>query len=81
MNSSYSQSPPVVHDIRHGPHQPPYIGCGNCGTEHHYDAATGEFQGRCRDCGNFLRRPREAEHEQFTEFLVWNSSFGLGGDT
>lgn len=64
----------VVQNIRHGPHQPPYITCRNCGTEHHYDAVTGEYQGQCRQCYAYLRRPTEAEHKQFTEFLAWNSS-------
>jgi len=59
-------------NIRLGPHKPPRIECGKCGTEHHYDATNGEFIGRCRNCLGFLRRPTEAEHEQFTEFLVWN---------
>jgi len=58
---------------RLGPHQVPRIECGQCGTSHHYDAPTGEYQGRCRNCYAFLRRPTEAEHEQFTDFLVWNS--------
>lgn len=61
-------------NIRHGPHRPPYIDCGSCGTSHHYDAANGEYQGRCRNCGDFLRRPTDEEHEQFTEFLAWNSA-------
>lgn len=62
-----------VNTHRLGPHQVPRIECSNCGTEHHYDAAIGEFVGHCRDCSAFLRRPTEAEHEQFTEFLLWNS--------
>lgn len=60
-------------NTRFGPHRPPYIPCSNCGTEHHYDAAHGEYLGQCRECGAFLRRPTEAEHEKFTDFLVWNS--------
>lgn len=60
-------------NIRHGPHRPPYIDCPKCGTSHHYDAAAGEYQGRCRECSSFLPRPTEAEHQQFTEFYVWNS--------
>lgn len=62
-----------VSGIRLGPHRPPRIPCSNCGTTHHYDAAHGEYIGHCRECNAFLRRPTEAEHEQFTEFLVWNS--------
>lgn len=58
---------------RLGPHTVPRVECGKCGTEHHIDATTGEFQGRCRNCYGFLRRPTEAEQEQFTDFLVWNS--------
>lgn len=58
---------------RLGPHEPPYIACGKCGTEHHYDVAHGEYQGRCHECSGYLRRPTEVEHELFTEFLVWNS--------
>lgn len=60
-------------NTRLGPHRVPTIECGKCGTEHHYDAAIGEYQGRCRECYGFLRRPTEAEHEKFTDFLVWNS--------
>jgi len=58
---------------RLGPHYVPSIECGKCGTSHHYDAASGEYPGRCRECSAFLRRPTKAEHEQFTDFLVWNS--------
>ena len=60
-------------NIRLGPHKVPRIECNKCGTEHHYDAANGEYLGRCRNCSAYLRRPREAEHEKFTDFLVWNS--------
>lgn len=59
--------------FRLGPHRVPLIACGNCGTEHHYDAASGEYQGQCRECSAFLRRPTQAEHDKFTEFLLWNS--------
>lgn len=58
---------------RLGPHRVPRIACGNCGTKHHYDAASGEYQGNCRECWGFLRRPTDTEHEQFSDFLVWNS--------
>lgn len=61
-------------NTRLGPHRVPRIACGKCGTKHHYDAAHGEYIGRCRECAGFLRRPTEAEHEQFTDFLVWNSA-------
>lgn len=60
-------------NIRLGPHKPPRISCGRCGTRHHYDAAAGEYQGHCRDCSGFLPSPSDVEHRQFTEFLVWNS--------
>lgn len=56
-------------DHRLGPHRVPKIDCGKCGAEHHYDARNSY----CRECGGFLREATEAEHEQFTEFLVWNS--------
>ena len=58
---------------RLGPHKVPRIECKCCGTEHHYDAAHGSEIGHCRNCSAFLRRPTEAEHEKFTDFLVWNS--------
>lgn len=58
---------------RLGPHRVPRIGCERCGEKHHYDAAHGEYLGQCRECGAFLRRPTEAEHEKFADFLVWNS--------
>lgn len=61
-------------NTRLGPHKVPRIGCGKCGTKHHYDAAIGEYIGHCRNCSAFLRRPTEAEHEKFTDFLVWNSN-------
>lgn len=63
-----------VPDIPLGPYRPPYITCGKCGKEHHYDAAIGEYLGRCFECSAFLRRPTQAEHEQFNNFLAWNSS-------
>jgi Zn-finger protein len=63
-------SPP---DRRLGPHYVPTIPCGKCGTEHHIDATTGEYIGRCVDCSAFLRRPNEAEEQQFIDFLDWNT--------
>lgn len=62
-----------VTGTRFGPHKVPRIPCGNCETKHHYDAARGEYQGHCRNCNAYLRRPTDAEHKQFTDFLVWNS--------
>lgn len=59
---------------RLGPHKVPRITCGKCGTSHHYDIAIGEYQGQCHECGGYLRRPTEEEHEQFTDFLVWNAN-------
>ena len=64
--------------VRLGPHQIPLIECGKCGHEHHIDSATGEYQGRCTNCYGFLRRPTEAEQQQFTEFYVWNSEWYIG---
>lgn len=49
----------------------PQIACGKCETTHHIDATTGEFQGRCRECFGFLRRPTDAERDQFVEFMAW----------
>jgi hypothetical protein len=57
---------------RLGPHYVPRIACGRCGREHHIDAASGEFQGACHDCSGYLRRPTEAEEQQFHDFLEWN---------
>jgi hypothetical protein len=57
---------------RLGPHRVPRIACENCGTEHHIDAAAGEFLGHCCECSAFLRRPTDAEQEQFADFLDWN---------
>jgi hypothetical protein len=62
----------TLHRRHLGPHRVPRIECGRCGTEHHFDAANGEFLGRCRECSAFLRRPTDAERKQFTDFLVWN---------
>lgn len=56
-------------NTRLGPHRVPRIACGKCGTEHHYDARGGH----CRECFGFLRAATLEEHEQFTDFLVWNS--------
>jgi len=60
---------------RLGPHKPPRITCKNCGRENHYDHALPEDGGPgvCPNCNSFLRQPNEAEHEQFTDFYVWNS--------
>lgn len=55
-----------------GPHYVPHIACGKCGTQHHIDAAAGEYQGRCAECSGYLRRPTEAEERQFWDFLEWN---------
>jgi len=54
-----------------GPHIVPYIECGKCGTENHYDATIGDYIGHCRECNGYLRRPTDAEHKQMTEFIVW----------
>lgn len=56
-----------------GPHRVPRIECGKCGHEHHIDAATTEFQGRCSDCYGFLRRPTEAEKRRFYDFMDWKA--------
>jgi len=63
------------HRHRLGPHRPPRIECGKCGEEHHYDHALREdgMPGICPTCSAFLREPTEAEHEQFTAFLAWNT--------
>jgi len=56
-----------------------YIECEKCGTENHYDAAhstTDPGPGRCHNCSGYLREPTEAEHEQFTEFLKYNTGVG-----
>ncbi|QCC57344.1 hypothetical protein [Natrinema thermotolerans] len=47
----------------------PTITCNNCGTEHHYDARGGH----CRECNGYLREATPEEHEQFGEFLEWNT--------
>lgn len=60
-------------EIRLGPHKVPRIACSRCGVSHHYDAAIGEYQGHCRECSGFLRRPSESEQQKMTEFVVWNS--------
>lgn len=73
QSSGITTQAEVLARVRLGPHKVPRIPCGNCGTEHHYDIAHGEYLGHCRECGSYLRRPTEAEHQQFTEFLVWNS--------
>jgi Zn-finger protein len=57
---------------RLGPHYVPTIPCGKCGTEHHIDATTGEYIGHCSNCSAFLRRPNDAEEQQFIDFLDWN---------
>jgi hypothetical protein len=54
-----------------GPHRVPHIECGKCGTKHHIDAASGEYQGHCRECFGFLRRPTEAEEQAFYRFMEW----------
>lgn len=54
------------------PYSIPRVACGKCGTEHHIDATTLKYQGHCRKCYGFLRRPTEDELQQFTEFYVWN---------
>ncbi len=56
---------------RLGPHYVPRIACGKCGTEHHIDAAAGEFIGRCRECSGYLRRPYEEEEQTFYDFMEW----------
>lgn len=48
----------------------PTIACGKCGKEHHIDATTQEFQGRCEDCYGFLRRPTDEERQQFLDFVT-----------
>jgi ribosomal protein S27E len=48
----------------------PRIACGKCGKEHHIDATAQEFLGRCNDCSAFLRRPTDAERQQFLEFVT-----------
>lgn len=60
---------------RLGPHRPPRITCKNCGRENHYDHALPEdgMPGICPECSSFLRQPTDAEHEQFTDYYVWNS--------
>ncbi|MFC6785424.1 hypothetical protein [Halobaculum halobium] len=63
---------PSTRRRRLGPHRVPRIACENCGTEHHIDAAAGEFIGHCRECSAFLRRPTRVEERQFAEFLDWN---------
>lgn len=61
--------------VRLGPHLLPTIECGQCGTEHHRDtAASGFYPANCRECGAFIRRPTEAEEQQFGEFLFWNGA-------
>lgn len=54
---------------------PPYIECGRCGSENHYDHALPEegMPGICPDCSAFLRQPTDEEHRQFTEFLKRNT--------
>jgi len=54
----------------------PTIECGNCGREHHYDAAGGI----CSGCAGFLRDSTEEEDRQFAEFLKWNSGVVSGGE-
>jgi hypothetical protein len=58
---------------RLGPHTVPRIECNRCGTEHHPDAANGEYIGHCRDCSAFLPRPTEAQQRKFRDFIVWKS--------
>ena len=55
----------------YGPFYVPRIECGKCGTEHHIDAASGEYQGRCRGCAGYLRRPTDEEEREFWNFLDW----------
>lgn len=57
---------------RSNPYTMPLIECGKCGHEHHIDATTGEYQGRCEVCFGFLRLPTDEELEQFTDWYVWN---------
>lgn len=64
---------------RLGPHYIPRIECGNCGREHHIDAASGEYQGTCNGCGAFLRRPYDEEEHQFHEFIVWKDAHRRAG--
>lgn len=64
-----------------GPQTVPRIPCGKCGTEHHPDATNGEYQGRCRECMAFLRRPTETERRRFTDFIVWKSQFTESGES
>jgi len=63
---------------RLGPHYVPRIDCERCGTSHHIDAAAGEFIGHCRNCNAFLRRPTDAEEQQFADFLDWNERHRAG---
>jgi len=56
---------------RLGPHYVPMIPCGACGHEHHIDATTGEYLGRCVECSGYLRRPYEEEERQFWDFMDW----------
>lgn len=58
-----------------GPQTVPRIECGKCETEHHIDAADGEFIGHCRECWAFLRRPTEKERRRFTDFIAWKSAW------
>lgn len=58
-----------------GPHRVPRIECGKCGHEHHIDAATGEYQGRCSNCYGFLRRPTDAEQRRFYDFIGWKARY------
>lgn len=66
---------------RLGPHKVPRIECSNCGTEHHIDAASGEYIGHCRECNAFLRRPTQAEEDKFADFIEWNFLHGERGDS
>jgi len=54
-----------------GPCTVPRIECQKCGTDHHIDAASGEYQGRCRNCSAFLRRPTDTERRRFYDFMDW----------
>lgn len=72
-DSDGAESSAGTSQTRLGPHRVPRIECGKCGTEHHIDAATTEYQGRCSECFGFLRRPTDAEHSKFYEFMDWKA--------
>jgi hypothetical protein len=74
-------APVSLKEPRLGPCTVPRIKCQECGTDHHIDAASGEYQGRCRNCSGFLRRPTDKEKRRFYDFMEWKHRYTSAEDS